>query len=342
MERKRIGIRDVASAAGVSVTTVSHILNNVPNTRVSDGTRTRVQDEARRLGYQPNRLARGLRIQRSHMIGLLSEEIATTPHAGRIILGAQDTASSHGLTLVLLNTDRDRSRVESGVNSLLHTQVDGILYATMFHRELEVPAALRGTPTVLIDASADSEIPSVVPDEVGGARAAVGELLEHGHRRIGFLNNRDDIPATHGRLRGYREALAGSGIPYDPELLVEAESESVGGYVAARHLLSLPDPPTGWFCFNDRMAMGAYRAVAEAGLRIPEDVSIVGFDDQRIISEGLFPELTTVALPHYEMGVWAVETLVSLIEGRNPFGEYPQLLACPLVRRRSVSFPARS
>lgn len=337
-----MGIRDVATAAGVSVTTVSHILNNVANTRVSDETRARVQDHARRLGYQPNRLARGLRIQRSHMIGLLSEEIATTPHAGRIILGAQDTASAHGLTLVLLNTDRSKRAVEDGAKSLLHTQVDGVLYATMFHREVEVPATLAATPTVLIDASAGKGIPSVVPDEVSGASVGVGELLRHGHRRIGFLNNQDDIPATHGRLKGYRESLAASGIPYDPELVIQAESEPEGGYLAARRLLSLPDPPTGWFCYNDRMAMGAYRAVAEAGLRIPDDVSIVGFDDQKIISEGLFPKLTTVALPHYEMGVWAVETLVSLIAGGSPGEDFPRLLACPLVRRESVSSPVRA
>jgi LacI family transcriptional regulator len=238
-----------------------------------------------------------------------------------------------------LNTDRDRKTVENGVTSLLHTQVDGILYATMYHREVEVPAALRSTPTVLIDASADGGIPSVVPDEVGGARIAVGELLQHGHRRIGFLNNEDDIPAARGRLRGYREALERSGIRYDPELVVRGESESGGGYLAARRLLSLADPPTGWFCFNDRMAMGAYRAVGEAGLRVPDDVSIVGYDDQKIISEGLFPQLTTVALPHYEMGVWAVETLVSLIDGKPLGEEYPRLLTCPLVRRGSVSSP---
>lgn len=340
MRAKRVGIRDVAGAAGVSVTTVSHILNNVDSARVSDETRARVHAEAQRLGYGPNRLARGLRIQRSGMIGLLSEEIATTPHAGRIILGAQDAARAQGLSLLLVNTERNSDSIERDVASLLDSQVDGILYATMFHRRIEVPAALSGVPTVLIDSSnTTQDLPSVVPDEVNGARVAVEELLRHGHRRIGFLTNADDVPATAGRLRGYREALLDAGIPFDPRLVVSAESESPGGYLAARQLLALPDSPRAWFCYNDRMAMGAYRAAAEAGLHIPDDLSIVGYDNQSIIAEGLYPELTTVALPHYEMGVWAVETLVRIMVGERLEEQFPVLLPCPLVARSSVARP---
>ena len=338
MRSNRVGIRDVAAAAGVSATTVSHILNDVDTARVSEQTRERVRAVAQRLGYGPNRLARGLRIQRSGMIGLLSEEIATTPHAGRIIRGAQDTARAHGLDLLLVNTDRDSDSAEQDVASLLDSQVDGVLYATMFHRRLELPSALAGIATVLIDASCSVRaIPSVVPDEVGGARAAVEELLRHGHRRIGFLTNRDDVPATTGRLQGYRMALHDVDIDFDPRLVIAAESESPGGYQAAVELLALPDPPTAWFCYNDRMAMGAYRAAAEAGLRIPADVSIVGFDNQSIIAEGLYPELTTVALPHYEMGVWAVDTLVQMMAGDTLGADFPVVLECPLVKRASVA-----
>lgn len=343
MAPRRVGIKDVAAEAGVSVTTVSHILNDVDFLRASDETRERVKDAARRLGYGPNRMARGLRMQRSEMIGLLSEEIATTPHAGRIILGAQNAARRHGLTLVIINTDRDE--VAANATALIRQQVDGVLYATMYHRDITPPAQLEAIPTVVIDATDSTrKHPAVAPDERGGARAAMAELLTAGHRRIGFINNVDDVPATHERLAGYKESLLEAGIDVDESLVQAAPSETPGGYDAARALLQRTDRPTALFCYNDRMAMGAYRAAAELGLRIPIDLSVVGFDNQELIAEGLFPALTTVALPHYEMGEWALERLVEL-QNDVPPGEQeravgPVFLTCPLVRRESVAAPS--
>ena len=340
---RRASIRDVAAEAGVSVTTVSHVLNQVDGTRVSARTRERVEAAARRLGYAANGLARGLRLQRSQTLALLGDRIATTPHAGRIILGAQETASSRGWLLMLLTTGDDAEVERREISALLQHRVDGVLYATMYHRRVVVPDALRALPVVLLDAGSDDDgLPSVVPDEVGGGRAAVAELLEHGHRRIAFLNNVDDIPATHGRLRGYGTALAEAGVPYRDDLVVIEESDTPGGYRAAKHLLTGPDRPTALFCFNDRMAMGAYRAAAECGLRIPDDLSIVGFDNQELIADGLHPGLTTVALPHYEMGAWAVETIIGLLD--TPAEQQPPAphatIPCPLVRRGSVAAPA--
>lgn len=352
MTRQRVGIRDVAREAGVSVTTVSHILNNVESARVSEKTRLRVKATAARLDYGPNLIARGLRRQQSDMIGLLSEEIATTPHAGRIILGAENVARAHGLTLVLINTTRESTDIERDVHSLLRQQVDGVLYATMYHREVDVPVALLGVPTVLIDAEDRAgRVPSVVPDEEGGAHAAVIELLSAGHRRIGFATNTDNVPATRGRLAGYAQALSEAGVGVDPELIVARESETHGGHQAALELLSQADRPTALFCYNDRMAMGAYRAAAELGLRIPADLSIVGFDNQELIAEGLFPPLTTVALPHLEMGEWAVERLTTMIsdqptqdhdpEDQDALAVFkPAVLKCPLVPRSSVAAPS--
>ena len=345
MVNKHVGIRDVADAAGVSVTTVSHVLNDTPYARTSSETRRRVKDAAAALGYGPNRMAQGLRTQRSGMIGLLSEEIATTPHAGRIILGAEETARAHDLTLVIINSSRDADdhNHRDDVNALLTRQVDGILYATMYHRELSLPANLIGTPAVLIDASDKAGlVPSVVPDEEGGAIAAVQALTGAGHRRIGFLNNIDDVPATRGRLNGYRSVLAAVGIPYDPALVTNSPSETAAGYAAARSILDKPNRPTALFCYNDRMAMGAYRAAAELGLAIPADLSIVGFDNQELIAANIYPALTTVALPHYEMGAWAVETLVGLMNGHEEhrlLADQPTLLPCPLVTRDSIAAP---
>lgn len=343
---RNVSIRDVASAAGVSVTTVSHVLNNTTGARVSDETRERVATVAARLGYAPNKLAQGLRLQRTQILALLSDQIATTPHAGRIILGAQEAASAKGWVVMLLNSGGDPDLEDREISALLQHQVDGVLYATMYHRQITVPDRLTGIPVVLLDASCtDPRYPSVVPDEVGGGRAAVQELLDAGHRRIGFTTNIDDIPATHGRLVGYRQALAGAGIPFNPDLVVIEESDTRGGYRAALQLLRRPDRPTGLFCFNDRMAMGAYQAARELGLRIPQDVSVVGFDNQELIADGLFPGLSTVALPHYEMGAWAVNTMIDMLDEaqsarRRRRRAAQTTMECPIVRRDSVAAPA--
>jgi len=342
---KNVGIRDVAKLAGVSVTTVSHVLNDTPQMRVAPETRARVREAAETLGYGPNRAARALRTNRSGLIGLLSEEIATTPHAGRIILGAQDAAREHDLTLVIINAERgphDAAHREE-VQTLIDRQVEAVLYATMYHRRVSLPPNLQGVPAVLIDSTDRAGIvPAVVPDEVGGAVAAVTHLVEVGHRRIAFLNNDDDVPATHERLVGFRQVLGEHGIPIDESLIVQSPSETLPGYALAREVLARHDRPTALFCYNDRMAMGAYRAAAELGLDIPNDLSIVGFDNQELIAANLFPGLTTVALPHYEMGAWAVETLVHLLRGEAEYkllADKPTRLDCPLVVRGSVAAP---
>ena len=344
MAVKGVGIRDVAKLAGVSVTTVSHVLNDTPQMRVAGETRARVRAAAKTLGYGPNRAARALRTNRSGLIGLLSEEIATTPHAGRIILGAQNAAREHDLTLVIVNAERESGDShKDDVQTLIDRQVEAVLYATMYHRQVSLPVNLQGLPAVLIDSTDRAGlVPAVVPDEVGGAVAAVTHLVEAGHRRIGFLNNDDDVPATHERLVGFRQVLGAHDIPVDESLIVQAPSETLPGYALAREVLSRPGRPTALFCYNDRMAMGAYRAATELGLDIPRHLSIVGFDNQELIAANLFPGLTTVALPHYEMGAWAIDTLVHLLRGEAEYkllADMPTRLDCPLIIRGSVASP---
>jgi LacI family transcriptional regulator len=338
----RVRISDVASAAGVSIATVSASLNEVESARISADTRARVRKVADRLGYIPNRLAQGLRGQRSGTIGFIGDTVATTPYAVGMILGALEAARAADRVMLLMNTEGDRDLEGRELATLLQHQVDGVLYATMYHRSVEVPAALSDTPVVLVDAeSADPTVSSAVPDEVAGAATAVGELLRHGHRRIAFINNAHLMLAATGRLEGYKRALGQAGIRVDPGLIIAAtDIGPEGGYRAARQLLELPERPTGLFCFRDLMAMGVYRAAAEAGLRIPEDLSVVGFDDMELVASGLFPGLTTVALPHYEMGSWGITQLLALMESSN--GKAKQVeLSGQLIRRRSVAPPPR-
>lgn len=335
----KVSIKDVARRAGVSATTVSHVLNEVAGKRVSEDTRERVQRAAGELGYVPNGVARSLRLQRSQILALISDELATTPYAGQVILGAQEAASKHGWLMMLVNSGGDPAVEAAEITALRQRQVDGFLYATMFHREVEVAEPLRGLPTVLLDArTADPAFPSVVPDEVQGGRTATQALVDAGHTRIAFATNVDDIPATAGRLEGYLAALADAGLAPGPGFVHAEESSTQGGLRAGRALLDLDPRPTAIFCFNDRMAMGVYHAAAERGLRIPHDLSVVGFDNQELIADGLQPGLTTVALPHYEMGAWAVDALVRRIEAPDTAAEQVRL-GCPLVTRGSVAAP---
>jgi LacI family transcriptional regulator len=337
----RVRISDVASAAGVSIATVSASLNEVESARISAGTRARVRGVADRLGYVPNRLAQGLRFQRSGTIGFVGDQVATTPFAVGMILGALEAARAADQVVLLMNSGGRRDLEARELETLLQHRVDGVLYATMYHRVVEVPDMLGDTPVVLIDAeSADPAVPSAVPDEVAGAMAAVGELVGHGHRRVAFVNNAGPTLAAVGRLEGYRRALDQAGIELDPALVVAVTDIGPdGGYRAARELLALPDRPTAVFCFRDLMAMGVYRAALEARLEIPRDLSVVGFDDMEGVASGLFPGLTTVALPHYEMGAWGVRQLLALIDDTTRGRAEQVKLSGRLIRRRSVAPP---
>jgi LacI family transcriptional regulator len=341
---KRPTIKDVADLAGVSPSTVSVVLNGVDGARVAQDTRRRVTEAAERLGYEAHPLARGLRTRRSQTIGFVSDLVASTPYAGQMIQGAQDAAWRAGMLLLLVNTGRNLDLERHAIRTLLQRQVDGIIYASMFHGITRVPHLSPGRPLVLLNGiSAEGMIPNVVPDEIAGGAAAATELLEAGHRRIAYVAEWRDIPAVELRLRGYREALERHGAHFDPSLVLREEPGAAGGYRGVSWLLDLPEPPTAVFCFTDSMAMGAYRAAAERGLHIPDDFSVVGFDDHPLIASSLAPGLTTVALPHYEMGEWAVETLLELAEGATARTGRPlqMLMPCPLVRRDSVGPPSR-
>jgi LacI family transcriptional regulator len=342
---RRSTIRDIAELSGVSITTVSHVLTDSPGKRVAPDTRARVRSAAEQLNYTPNRLAQGLRLQRSKTIGVISDLVLTTPYATEMILGAQDAAAAADYLLVLVSSGGEVALESREARALMDRRVDGLVYASMYHRIVEPPKELLVYPAVLLDGrSADGSIASVVPDEVGGARAAMAELISHGHRRIGWICDSHDVLASHGRTTGYRSALTDAGIPVDESLVYRLEADTQNTYALARRILADPHRPTALFCFNDRAAMGVYFAAHDVGLSIPRDLSVVGFDDQRLISTGVRPELTTVALPHYDMGHWAITHLLTVVDSgdRRAAADPPHVtLPCPLIRRESVSSPSR-
>lgn len=330
-----VGIEDVARAASVSITTVSHALSG--KGQVAAATRQRVTDIARELGYAPNRHASALRGSRTQILGFVSDNIATTPFATRVIVGAQEAAAARDQLLVVVNSNEDPAIEARQISSLRAARVDAVVYARMFHHDATtLPAAMRGVPAVMVDAAdTDGRVPSVVPDEEQIGRLGTQALLEAGHTRIAHLTIDEPGRGTDLRERGYRGALADAGL--SPLVIrVPGDADAAAGRTAWHRLRARSVDVTGVFCFNDPLAMGVYQAANRDGLSIPEDLSVVGVDDFRPVAEALLPGLTTVALPHYEMGRWAVETVLHLLDGGSVPGPIEHQVPGTLVTRGSV------
>jgi LacI family transcriptional regulator len=328
-------ISDVATRANVPRTTVSSVIRG--HSGIPAEAKERVMAAMSELGYRPHPVAQSSPARRSGAFGFVSDEIVTTPYAGKIFEGAQDTAWKQGKLLILANTKNDPQLQSAALDMMMERQVEGIIYATFYHRPVTPPDVLWELPSVLLDCFVpDRSLPSVVPDEVPAAYKATSVLLEKGHKRVGFLNNQDPIPATSGRLEGYQAALAKHGIPFDPALVTADSSDPDGGLRSAQTLMQLPNPPTALFCFNDRMAMGAYYALRKLGLRIPEDVAVMGFDNQETIAAHLNPGLSTMELPHYEMGKWAFNYLLEHIDDQGDDHPVQHMIECPYIERSSL------
>jgi len=337
-DHRSVTLQDVAKAAGVSVATASFVANGKRNVRLSEATRERVQRVIDELGYRPNVLAKNLVQGDSKFIGLVADAIATTPFAGQIIHGAQDEAWKHGFVLLVANTEGNEEAEQEAIKMMLEHRVRGILYSTWFHRATEIPAGLREADFVLVNcfSPADDAL-AVVPDEVQGGRTATELLVRQGHRRIAFINATTPAPAQSGRLQGYRDALDAAGIAFDPDLVMYAYPDQEGGYDALAELLSLD--VTAVFAYNDRMAMGLYDGLRERGLTIPGDLAVVGFDNQEVIAAHLRPPLSSVGLPHYELGAAGVRLLLGL----DVVGARDRVrLECPAVERDSIGSIART
>jgi LacI family transcriptional regulator len=331
-------IKDVADLAGVSFKTVSRVINRSPHVR--DEVRQKVLRAADALEYRPHLHARHMRTQRSKVFAFISDDIATTPFAGQIIQGAQMAAWRHEMLLLMFNTDGDPAAEEASVESALERRVEGIIFATMYHRAVQLPKNALRAPLVLVDCFArNGGFCSVVPDEVNGGFAATKLLLEKGHRRIAMINADLKYPAAAGRLDGYRKALKQFRVPFEPKLIRTGGWWQDDGYEHTLALLQLKQVPTGIFCASDRIAVGVYDALKEKGLKIPTDISVIGFDDQELLAAHTRPPLTTVRIPYFEMGSWAVDRLINADGDRKSFTKQPTTLECPLVSRASVDKP---
>ncbi|MBL8160901.1 MAG: LacI family DNA-binding transcriptional regulator [Anaerolineae bacterium] len=332
-------MEDIAKRAGVSRGTVSRVLNNHP--AVSDETRAHVQEVIDQLNYRPNFSARQLRTDSSNLVGFITDEVTTTPYAVDMIRGAQEALWSRGKVLLVINAGYGTKLIQSSLEVLLERRVEGVIYMAMYHHVVELPPQVAEVPLVLANCFAtDASYPSVVPDEFGGGYAATQALLERGHRRIAFLNAGEQpgimssIPAAGGRLAGFKQALQDYGVSMDEDLLLYTDQSPACNYRMTMELMHKASPPSAIFCFNDRVALGCYGALAELRLRVPDDVAVVGFDNFTAIAECMWPQLTTVQLPHYEMGQWAVEYLMTA--QKSSLQPIQHKLPCPLVRRQSV------
>jgi LacI family transcriptional regulator len=252
-----------------------------------------------------------------------------------IIRGAQDVALANGKLLLIVNTGSDAAIKEKAVEMMLERQVEGIIYAAMYHQEVALPANIYEGSVVLVDCfCADRSLPSVVPDEVQGGRTATEVLLKKGHRRIGFINNVDLIPASFGRLEGYKQALQAYGVPFNEDLVRVHPGESKGGYEGTLELMQLPEPPIAIFCFTDFMAIGANVALRQLGLSVPDDVAVIGFDNYELTATKLSFSLSTIELPHYEMGKWTVEFLLE--HSGESLPPVQHIIDCPYIERQSA------
>ena len=330
---------DVARLAGVSQSSVSLVLNNMTGARISAGTRDRVLAAAQSIGYpvQTRRFDAGK--AQPKIIAYFVDEISTSPHPVVSVDGARDAAWEAG-HLIAVHVTRANPELEAAAIAavLADGALLGVIYSTIFTRKVTLPNALADAPTVLLNCYTGQKLqPSVIPGEVAGAFTATEHLISHGHRRIGLINGEAWMDASRDRLKGYRQALATADIPFDPELVFNGDWMPDAGYQRTYELLRLKRPPTALFCGNDLMAVGALEALAELNIRVPEEISVMGYDDQEV-ARYTRPALSTCVLPNYEMGRWAVETLLEM-SARESYRPVQIKMDCPLVARRSVGKP---
>ena len=330
---------DVARIAGVSQSSVSLVLNNMTGSRISAETQQRVLDAARQIGYALPAIRRdAVNGSERRTIAYLVDEISTSPHPVINLDGARDFAFEQDF-LVAAHVTRSNPELEEATIAAIRRDrsVIGVIYSTIFTRRVTLPDALQDMPTVLLNCYAEPrKHVSILPGEVAGGFAATAHLTELGHQRIGFINGEPWMDASADRLKGYRQALATADVAFDEKLIRSGDWLPPTGYHHTFDLMAMDNPPTAILCGNDLMAIGAMEALSELGLRVPEDISVMGYDDQEL-ARYTHPPLSTLVLPNYEMGQRAAEALLDMtVHGKAP---RPMTIKIdgPLVRRSSTA-----
>jgi LacI family transcriptional regulator len=330
-------IRDVADLANVSIATVSRVLNE--SGYVSPELDQRVRQAIATLGYRRNALARNLRRNESLTVGVLIPD-SSNPFFAEVAKGIEEICFSQGYTVVLCNTDENSQKAASYLSSLYQQRVAGFVVVTTEKLQEHIRQSLDDDfPIVIVDrAVSNLDMDSVVSDNYGGARQAVEHLISLGHRRIGFVVGEKELETIRSRWSGAVDAMHGAGIGVDQRLVYSKVDYLPGsGYAATESLLSQHTPPTAIFAFNDLMALGVLNYAQSHGTAVPEQLSVVGFDDILIASYAV-PSLTTIAQPKYELGRTVAEILLQRIQGHR--GERVNLvLPTQLVVRNSTARP---
>ena len=342
-------IYDVAARANVSPKTVSRVLNR--DAPVGEKTRARVEQAMRDLGYVPSQAARMMRSNKSGLIGLITGAISRNAEPMEptglpdlhIVQGIQKYMADNGMTLMIADTGGRLDRIAPLIQTFQEHRVEGLIYVSDYHRAVDLSDAVATCPVHLVNCYDASGLPCVLPDDRAGQKALTARLLAHGHRRIAYVTLDARMDATRLRSAGYKDALAQAGVGFDPDLLIEGHVQDAHDANdrlarAIDDLLAMPVPPTVICCGNDEMALRLYGHLRRRGLRVPEEISIAGFDNYRAIAETLFPPLTTVELPYRLMGQRVAERLIAQITGQaDPAGGAPELIGAPVVWRASVT-----
>lgn len=342
-------IYDVARIAGVSPKTVSRVING--DDAVKASTKQKVQKAIAELGYVPSTAARLMRSNKSGLVGLITGAISFTPDRSEaaglpdlfIVQGIQKAMEASGKTLLIADTGGQSDRIPQLIRTFEEHRVEGILYVADYHREVALPKVSKATKLVLANCYDDAGTPCILPHDFQGQHALVRSLIAKGHRRIAYVTLMPAHDATTLRTAGYRAALDEAGIAFDPALLMPASVDTPDGaaeeqllWDAIDRLLSQQNPPTV-ICFgNDRMAMRAYGILRSRGLSLPDDISVAGYDNYKLITQTLYPTLTSAELPYAAIGIRATELLLSMIKGNAPPTKDPILVSGPVVHGNSV------
>jgi LacI family transcriptional regulator len=339
LSRRKPTQEDVARVAGVSQALVSYVINDTPMVSIPPETRQRIRDAIIELGYVPNSAARSLRTRKTLSIASLIPDI-TNPFYPAMERGIQDVAESNGYDLIIYNTDGIAEKERKGVRSVRLRHVDGVIM-TVFHLMPDDFHHLRedGTAVVVFGTSdkgwVDAGIDNIFIENTDSAYTIVNHLIDRGHRRIAMIAGVEATPPRERRVLGYKKALAEHDIPLDPILIRGGEFNERGGYEGMKELLKLRPQPTAVFAANDLMAIGAMIGLREAGLEIPRDMAIVGFDDIPAASL-VNPPLTTVAQFPERLGRRAAEMLFERLRGEAPEMGRLEIHHCEPVIRNSA------